>query len=275
MKNIVFIIICVLTTTISKAQDLNSYKYIIVPEEFEFLKEPDQYQLNSLTKFLLEKHGFEAYKRGEELPADFSSNPCEALVAEVENNSGLFRTKVNLVLKDCYNKQIFISEEGTSRKKDFKEAYHEALRDAFRSLEDLNYKYNEAIVTARPEMVPETQNQYTIREEPTKSEKAPVSEGSTEEEFNPERSNFASEGTYSRNNSIYNLKKTAKGYNMFQDGMEEPFAALVKPASGNNYIYSAINSQGMAHFDNEGNLVIEILNSETGEVASTIYKLQN
>ena len=35
---------------------LNQYKYFSVPERFEFLKESDQYQVNSLTKFLLQKN---------------------------------------------------------------------------------------------------------------------------------------------------------------------------------------------------------------------------
>lgn len=261
--------------TVSRAQDINSYKYVIVPQEFEFLKEPDQYQLSSLTKFLFEKEGFEVFFEGEELPEEFSKNPCEALVADVENHSGLFRTRVNIILKDCYNRQIFTSEEGVSRKKDFKDAYHEALRNAFQSIEDLNYSYDETIVAARPEVATETEN-LNVKEEGTeRSEKTqnPVSVKPSEEIVQEKRTSD-SEKVFSRDNSRFVLKKTAKGYNFYQEGMEEPFAALVRSSSGENFIYSAINSQGMAHFDGEGNLVVEILNSETGGIDSTVYKFQ-
>ena len=38
--------------------DLNQYKYVAVPDRFDFLKTSDQYQLSSLTQFLLTKKGF-------------------------------------------------------------------------------------------------------------------------------------------------------------------------------------------------------------------------
>ena len=37
---------------------LNSYKYVLVPNQYEFQKSEDQYQINSLTKFLFDKEGF-------------------------------------------------------------------------------------------------------------------------------------------------------------------------------------------------------------------------
>ncbi len=274
MKKFFLFITVLFGISVSKAQDINSYKYVIVPQEFQFLQEPDQYKLNSLTKFLLEKNGFEAFFESEDLPEEVSKNPCEALVAGVENNSGLFRTKVNLILKDCYNKQIFISEEGVSRKKDFTEAYHEALRNAFQSLEELNYSYNETIVSGRPEMPKISENG---EEETDKPGIGLNSETVNRAEDYIQVKNFSDDAKliFTRNSSKYLLKKTSKGYNFYQEGMEEPFAALVKSSSGVNFIYSAINSQGMAHFDDGGNLVVEVLNSETGALDSVTYKLQH
>ncbi|HET8754196.1 MAG TPA: hypothetical protein VFM59_07520, partial [Salinimicrobium sp.] len=43
-----------------QAQEVNNYKYVIVPETFEFQDEPNEHQLNALTEFLFEKYGFEA-----------------------------------------------------------------------------------------------------------------------------------------------------------------------------------------------------------------------
>jgi hypothetical protein len=37
-------------------RNVNDYKYVIVPEKFDFQKEPNQFKLNQLTKFLLKKY---------------------------------------------------------------------------------------------------------------------------------------------------------------------------------------------------------------------------
>ncbi|MGM0392581.1 MAG: hypothetical protein ACQEQB_12580, partial [Bacteroidota bacterium] len=85
MKRTLFLILGCMISFASVAQELNSYKYVIVPEEYNFTEEPDKFQLNSLTKFLFDKYGFEAYLENEELPEDLKSNRCKALFADVEN----------------------------------------------------------------------------------------------------------------------------------------------------------------------------------------------
>ena len=52
-------------------KNINDYKYIIVPKTFDFLNSEDQYQLNSLTKFLFNKYDFEAYFVDDDFPEDF------------------------------------------------------------------------------------------------------------------------------------------------------------------------------------------------------------
>src|SRR5690606_635994 len=116
-------------------------KYINVPVKYEFLKEADQYQLNSLTRFLFNKEGFTVLPDKENYPEDYKQNRCLALRANLVNNSGMFNTKVVLELVDCNDKVVFTSKEGTSREKDFKTGYHEALREAFESFKSINYSY--------------------------------------------------------------------------------------------------------------------------------------
>ena len=43
------------TSLLFGQQSINAYKYIIVPKNYDFLRLEDQYQLNSLTKFLFTK----------------------------------------------------------------------------------------------------------------------------------------------------------------------------------------------------------------------------
>jgi len=144
MKKIIFALILIIgCLTICKAQvNLNEYKYVIVPNKFNFLKSNDQFQLNSLTKFLFNKYGFNTIMVDEEYPSDLASNPCLSLKADVENLRGFLKTKLVIVLKNCKNETVFTSEVGETKEKEYKKAYHLALRDAFKSFEAINYSYS-------------------------------------------------------------------------------------------------------------------------------------
>jgi hypothetical protein len=53
----------------------------------------------------------------------------------------MFKTKLGVELKNCNDQVVYTSEMGESREKEYQRAYNEALRDAFKSIEALNYKY--------------------------------------------------------------------------------------------------------------------------------------
>ncbi|TNJ43774.1 hypothetical protein KFZ70_07785 [Tamlana fucoidanivorans] len=135
------VLMCFMAGVMFAQKSINNYKYVIVPNKFDFLKEKDQYQLNSLTKFLFNKYGFEAIMEGGEYPEDLNFNRCLALKTDVNKDSGMFKTKLTVILKDCNERVVYTSEIGDSREKEFKKAYNEALRHAFNSIEALNYKY--------------------------------------------------------------------------------------------------------------------------------------
>jgi hypothetical protein len=126
---------------LSFGQKLNSYKYALVPSKFSFLSDADQYKLNSLTKFLMEKQGFVAFLDTDKLPEDFIINNCNKIFVDVESKGGMLGTKLIVVLKDCKNNILFTSDEGKSKEKDYSKAYHEALRVAFNSFTKARYKY--------------------------------------------------------------------------------------------------------------------------------------
>jgi hypothetical protein len=143
MKNILLLISFFLTTSIY-AQNINKYKYVLVPEKFEFLKEADEYRLNGLTHFLLNKNGFNAFLGKKDAPQEALNNNCINLFAEVINESGMFKTKVAIELKDCRGEVVYMSPFGTSRSKSYKVAYNEALREAGKHLSSLDYKYDDS-----------------------------------------------------------------------------------------------------------------------------------
>ncbi len=142
-KKIIFTVSFILISLFATAQkDINTYKYIIVPKSFDFTKGEDQYQLNSLTKFLFNKYGYEAYFVDDELPEDLKQDICLALVSEVSNEKkSMFKTKLEIILKDCFGTIIMTSEIGESRLKDYNKAYVESLRMAFTTYQNLDYKY--------------------------------------------------------------------------------------------------------------------------------------
>ena len=59
----------------------------------------------------------------------------------------MFKTILKVQLKNCMNEIVFTSKEGTSRDKEYKKAYHGALRDAFQSFKEANYSYKTKQVT--------------------------------------------------------------------------------------------------------------------------------
>ncbi|CAH8291925.1 hypothetical protein EV196_10723 [Mariniflexile fucanivorans] len=134
-------VICFLTIGAFAQTNLNNYKYIIVPNKFDFLKEADQYQLNSLTEFLFNKYGFLALMEGSTYPDDVLKNRCLALKSNLIKDSSMFKTRVAIELKNCNDQVVYTSEMGESREKEYQRAYTEALRNTFKSIEALNYKY--------------------------------------------------------------------------------------------------------------------------------------
>ncbi|MGB1041957.1 MAG: hypothetical protein ACPGU6_01055 [Tenacibaculum sp.] len=140
MKRILFALLFISTATFSQ-KSINNYKYIIVPAKFDFVKKQDQYQTSSLTKFLFNKKGFKAFLSNEQLPEDVAKNKCLSLTANVKDDSGMLTTKSFIELKDCYNNIVFTSVIGKSKLKEYKKAYHESIRNAFKSIQNLKYAY--------------------------------------------------------------------------------------------------------------------------------------
>ena len=137
-------------------QDLNQYQYAVVPAKFDFLKEKDKYRLNTLTKLLMEKYGFTTYLTTDVQPEAIANANCSKVFVDVLESGTMFVTKLKVVLKDCQNKILFTSEEGTSREKEFGAGFNEALRNAFKSFDKLNHKYNGAVLKEEAVIATET-----------------------------------------------------------------------------------------------------------------------
>jgi hypothetical protein len=124
------------------SQSVNDYKTVLVPLKFDFIKTDNQYRLATLSKFYLNKAGFQAFYTNEVLPME-NNDRCGILNFDVVNKKSFLTTKLYLTFKDCRGKIIFQSDLGVSRERDFQLAYTEALSNAFVSVFALQYKYNE------------------------------------------------------------------------------------------------------------------------------------
>lgn len=286
MKKILFLILFASSVTLSHAQDMNNYKYILIPSTYEFTNGTDQYRLNSLTKFLFEKEGFNTLMTNEKKPVDLQKDPCLALNTDVKNNSGIFVTKLVITLTNCSGEVVFESEEGRSREKDFQAAYQEALRDAFESIKELNYNYT------RREVVYDEKEAAKEKPEVIMDETAEASEPEDEEAPKPvkiatepkaivdanetgdsskSQKKATDEKLFQYDGQKYKLKPTTEGFGLYIENSPEPIALLLKSGSGNSFIYNSLSNQGIAYFDNQGNLVVEYLNRQTNEKTTIVY----
>jgi len=283
MKNL-FISIFILTfVNLASAQDINEYKYIIIPETYEFTGDIDQYRLNSLTKFLFEQNGFNTLMKNEDKPEDLRKDGCLGLQTKVEENSGLFVTKLTLKLVDCNDQIIFKSKEGTSREKDFQAAYHEALRDAFSSIEEIDYVYTE---NDNKQDIPEVEiTGLPVAADESVEENSKINEVERKPagliEKNEENFTSKDTGSLDRTDGIfmysgkeYSLKETNKGLGLFQENSSDPIAILIETSGGQSYIYNSLTNRGVAYFDASGNLTVEYLDSNDNRVSLT-YKAKN
>lgn len=175
-KKIIFTVSFILISLYGIAQkNINNYKYIIVPKEYNFSKSEDQYQLNSLTKFLFNKYGFDAYFI-DELPEELKNNRCNGLMVAVINERGsMFKTKLQIELKDCYDAVVMTSKIGESRIKIYDKAYSQALRDAFKTFQNLEYNYVAEEETEKPIVAKVDTKPEIIETKKVEAEKVEVS----------------------------------------------------------------------------------------------------
>jgi hypothetical protein len=140
MKKIALLLLLV-SYTFSFAQE--KYKYIIVPKKFEFFKEENKYNTSYITKSFFEKEGFQVFYDTDYFPDELAKNRCLGLFVDAVKNNTMFSVKINIEIKDCYNKVIYTSDQGSTREKDYDKAYPIAFRSALNSLKGIiNFKNN-------------------------------------------------------------------------------------------------------------------------------------
>lgn len=158
-----FLLLLLLVSSFGIAQSLNDYKTVIVPLKYDFLKTENQYRMATLSKFNLNKVGFDVYYSNQVVPNDI--NRCAVLNYDIVKEGAFLATKLYVTFKDCYGKIVYQSEIGMSREKDFQVAYNDALNKAFTSIYELEYQYNggvNAVVEEKVEAVKQSVPATTV-----------------------------------------------------------------------------------------------------------------
>ena len=106
--------------------------------------------------FYSKKKGFITYLDNEEYTDELAKNGCKALYAEVKDVSGFFVTKSYIEIRDCKDRLLFKSSEGTSKYKEYEKAYRQSIRRAFESISEIPYEYDLSLSENEEEVKRET-----------------------------------------------------------------------------------------------------------------------
>jgi hypothetical protein len=140
MKFLVVFLFTVIGFQAFSQAELNEYKYIIVPQKFDGFKKENQFQTSTLIKYFFVQNGFNTVYDNA-LPQDLNGDRCLGLMVNLADDSSLFSTKLAIVLKDCQGNEVYRTGQGSSKSKDYKLAYREAISKAFNSLNGFTHEY--------------------------------------------------------------------------------------------------------------------------------------
>ncbi len=189
MKSIVLSLFLIGSYFGTAQEQLNNYKYVIVPKLLDGFKKKNEHQTSTLVKYLFAQKGVTVVY-DDALPDELNSDRCLGLVADLINDSNLFTTKTSIVLKDCFSNEVFVSQEGTSRLKEFKAAYSESIRKAFRSLDALNYSYKPKARSEAPVIVSFKDDVKELAPEKIKEQKEKQQDPIIKQEATPEQQSY-------------------------------------------------------------------------------------
>ncbi len=248
----------------AQTADLNQYSFVIVPNQFGFQKGLDQYQLNSMTKFYLDKNGFNSFLTSDSPNVD----RCEGLYADVEELKTLFGTKLQVVLKDCNKKEIYRGPEGKSKFKEHDKSYQDALRKAFDGLAILKVNQKNMVVLVETSFSNEQKENEMLSNNKGREQSESTH---TNKALNLPSENYSN---YLADGESFVLRRTGEGYSLYKEStLEEDDLILVGKIIIFDKLLKFMDSSGKVNdavFDEAGTLKVG-----TG-ISSIVYnKIEN
>ncbi|WP_125221138.1 hypothetical protein [Maribacter algicola] len=285
MRTFILILAISCGNLISAQANLNDYKYIVVPKRFDAFREANQYQTSTLVKYLLSERGFNTVYE-DTLPKDLASDRCLGLWVYLLDDSSMFTTKTTLVLKDCNGADIFETQQGKSKIKEYRSAYNEAIREAMQSFKGVEYQYtgdqapketvtlnfkNDVRTLKNKEiserMEPKGINTDKVQQKAPKNQNPMVMQEATMENqsyknFEPVASNIGSknESQISVNGEIWYAQEIANGYQLV-DNTPKVRMKLFKSSNENMFMAQSEDKSGMV-YQKEGQWIFEYYEGE-------------
>lgn len=124
MKNFSILALVFLSITSFAQQN----KAIIISNKYEFQKEKNTYNINTMLKAILISNSYQVFFEDEELPMEIAQNKCNALTGVLIDNSNLLVRKIKFQIRDCQNNLLFETAEVKTREKDIQNAYIEIIK---------------------------------------------------------------------------------------------------------------------------------------------------
>lgn len=244
------ILFFILILSYSYAQDKQKqYKYIIVPLNYEFTSEPNEFQLSVITRKILKDEGFEVYMSEQEtLPKELAEDKCLALKSNIKKDSGFFTTTLKFELRNCFGHKVFESI-GESRKKAYKDAYQEALKKALVDFQTSSNLYLKKDNGRDLKLDSNTPKDASKKEDIPFEDQAEV---------------------YINDDKTYWLVEDEEDYTLFLDKGETIFATL-KQADRGTYFFDSTKFEGAAYFNANGDIILEFLDKEEDAVQKIIF----
>lgn len=124
-----------------QGQNINDYKYVIVPTKFDFQRSENEYRLSTVISYHLTQMGFKTFYDTDQLPLEVAQNNCSRLNVALKKYTPFLSTRFEFMLIDC-QKNVVFKGEGSSKEKEFKTAYVQAVERAMEGLYAKGYSYN-------------------------------------------------------------------------------------------------------------------------------------
>lgn len=236
---------------------LDNYKYIVVPKRFETFKDVNQYQTSTLVKFLLTKYAFDPIY-DDAIPEELFLNKCLGLNTQLEDNSSYLQTVVAIVFYDCRGQEIFRTQEGRSKNKEFKEAFSEAIQEAMRTMALLSHNYQgseeetveEPVVAQAPDPVETIPEPETVIAPTEPAVVAVIMEEAAEPSVKEETESEASEATKPE---ITYWEQTASNNGfILTHPVKEVTWAILKTSTAEVFMAISTTRQGVAFKQQKG-----------------------
>ncbi|QLG46072.1 hypothetical protein [Costertonia aggregata] len=237
-----------------------------MPKKFSDFKKENQYQTSTMVKYLLGKKGFTVFY-DDALPEDLGNNRCLGLIADLQDNSSMFSTKTKIVFKDCNNNEVFATQEGFSKEKDFKAAYSDALKKSMKSLNGFQHQYKkESEQSDEPitvsfkndvkQLEPEKKKEESDGQAPNTNHKKTESVSNTERSKSIIDKNSDSIEKIGASSALY-AQTTTNGYQLVDSTPKIIFKIFKSP---NLDVYHAVNEETGARgliYEHNGRWVFE------------------